>query len=166
MGRKDKISLEKYINIRLSNCSESEQLKTMFSKAFQAKSFREFWWYWNPTYGYYLGIYIFRPLKKALPYSISVILTFAACGFLMHDLPIIILVLILKGLLLPFPITIFFIILGMINIISTKMKITFKEIKPKYRIVIHLLAIIISMAIAVLSVKLILSNFRSQLTLI
>lgn len=45
MDMKGKMSLEKYINIRLGKCSDSEQLKTMLSKAFQAKSFREFWWY-------------------------------------------------------------------------------------------------------------------------
>lgn len=133
----------------------------MFKKSFQAKTFREFWWYWNPTYGFFLGKYIYKPLRKFLPQSISVIFTFIACGLFLHDLPVILLVLVLKGLLLPFPITIFFTILSLINVVSTKYKLSFETIKPHGRIVIHFFTLMGSLIIAVTITKIILESFRN-----
>jgi hypothetical protein len=59
----------------------------MLSRSFGAKSFASFWRYWNPVYHYYLYYWSYRPLTSLLPRPVAVLLTFAVCGFLLHDLP-------------------------------------------------------------------------------
>jgi len=39
-----------------------------------------FWKYWNPIWGFYLSKYIYLPLNRYLPKSISSIVTFGASG--------------------------------------------------------------------------------------
>lgn len=53
-------------------------------KPFTAKSLREFWWYWNPGYGYFLLYYCYRPLRKQLAEKLAIFLTFLLSG-LLHD---------------------------------------------------------------------------------
>ena len=55
-----------------------------------AGKFSEFWKYWNPIWSYYLGKYIFKPLKMVFPSAFALILTFTFCGFL-HDVAIMLL---------------------------------------------------------------------------
>lgn len=50
-----------------------------------ANNFSIFWNFWNPIFGYYLGVKIFKPLKKVFPVGFAVVLTFIFCG-LIHDL--------------------------------------------------------------------------------
>jgi hypothetical protein len=59
----------------------------MLLKSFGAPSFEQFWWYWNPIWGYYLSKYVLRPVGKILPPWLSVLVTFAVSGFL-HDLAV------------------------------------------------------------------------------
>ncbi len=61
--------------------------RSMFVRSFGAKSFAAFWRYWNPVYHYYLYYWCYRPLRSFLPRPVALALTFAACGFLLHDLP-------------------------------------------------------------------------------
>jgi len=56
----------------------------MFQRSLGAGTFAEFWRYWNPVFSYYLGRYIYAPLKCWLPSWISLVITFVACGVL-HD---------------------------------------------------------------------------------
>lgn len=88
MDSAKKSELTRYVELIIGKGSELEQLKKMFSKSFQGKTFREFWWYWNLVYGFLLGEYIYKPLRSFLPQRISIILTFLAWGLLLHDLPI------------------------------------------------------------------------------
>ncbi len=67
-----------------------DSLRNMLSRSLGAGTFSEFWQYWNPIWGYYLGLYIFKPLKSILPSSIALIITFVACGFI-HDLAVMLL---------------------------------------------------------------------------
>jgi D-alanyl-lipoteichoic acid acyltransferase DltB (MBOAT superfamily) len=60
-------------------------LRAMFARSLGASSFAGFWRYWNPIFGYLLGRYVFVPLKRVLPSSLSLVLTFVVCGAL-HDL--------------------------------------------------------------------------------
>lgn len=62
-------------------------LRNMISRSLGAGKFSIFWKYWNPIWSYYLGKYIFKPLKNILPPTLSLILTFGFCGFL-HDIVI------------------------------------------------------------------------------
>ncbi|MDX8340240.1 MBOAT family O-acyltransferase [Draconibacterium sp. IB214405] len=67
-----------------------DSLRNMLSRSLGAGTFSEFWQYWNPIWGYYLGMYIFKPIKSVLPASLSLLLTFVACG-LIHDLAVMLL---------------------------------------------------------------------------
>ena len=63
----------------------SGALRNMLHRSFGAGSFATFWQYWNPIFGYYLAKYVDSPLRRVLPRSIALILTFVICGAL-HDL--------------------------------------------------------------------------------
>lgn len=80
-----KIALTKYIlkrnGVPLGN---QKSLRNMLFRSLGAKDFATFWNYWNPIFGYYLGYYIFKPLKKFLPTTMALVLTFIFCGAL-HD---------------------------------------------------------------------------------
>jgi hypothetical protein len=57
----------------------------MLQRSLGAGSFDRFWQYWNPIFGYYLAKYIDSPLRRILPRSLALLLTFVICGAL-HDL--------------------------------------------------------------------------------
>jgi len=57
----------------------------MLGRSFGARSFAGFWQHWNPIFGYYLGKYIFVPLKRVLPPYVALVLTFIVTG-ITHDL--------------------------------------------------------------------------------
>lgn len=59
-------------------------LQASLVKAFGARSPAGFWQYWNPIFGFYLGRYIFTPVKRFCPPAIALLTTFIACGAL-HD---------------------------------------------------------------------------------
>lgn len=61
-----------------------QSLTNNLYRSLGAKNFSSFWHYWNPIFGYYLGIKIFKPIKRFLPTAISLIITFGFCG-LIHD---------------------------------------------------------------------------------
>ena len=63
----------------------SGSLQNMLVRSFGAGTFAKFWQYWNPIWGYALGRYIYAPLNRFLPASVSLILTFAISGGI-HDL--------------------------------------------------------------------------------
>lgn len=56
----------------------------MILRSLGAGRFSGFWQYWNPIWGFYLGKFIFKPLKKIFPSALSLILTFIFSGFI-HD---------------------------------------------------------------------------------
>lgn len=62
-------------------------LSNMFRRSLGAESFARFWQFWNPIWGYYLGRFIFAPLKKNLRAAVALVLTFAVSGAL-HDLAV------------------------------------------------------------------------------
>lgn len=63
----------------------SNSLRNNLYRSLGAKNFSVFWNFWNPIFGYYLGIKVFKPLKKVFPIAFALILTFVFCG-LIHDL--------------------------------------------------------------------------------
>lgn len=62
----------------------SASLRNNLIRSMGARNFPDFWSFWNPIFGFYLGKFVFKPLKKFLPVTISLILTFVFCG-LIHD---------------------------------------------------------------------------------
>lgn len=63
----------------------SGALRNMLRRSFGAGTFAGFWRYWNPVFGYGLARYVNAPLRRVLPSTIALILTFVVCGFF-HDL--------------------------------------------------------------------------------
>ena len=61
-------------------------LREMLRRSLGAKSFTVFWQFWNPIFGYYLGRYVYRPLRSlGLPIASATIITFCVSGGV-HDL--------------------------------------------------------------------------------
>lgn len=82
---KQNLSLAQYVRKRNGvPMGRSGSLRKNLYRSLGARNFSTFWTYWNPIFGYYLGTYIFKPLKNILPVSISLLLTFIFNG-LIHD---------------------------------------------------------------------------------
>jgi hypothetical protein len=80
--------VKEYINHRLGKPEGPwPAVRKMINRSFGARSFTAFWHYWNPVYGYYLYYWFYRPLRRFMPRPAALLLTFAVCGFLLHDLP-------------------------------------------------------------------------------
>lgn len=79
--------MKRYLRCRLGQGDDSRLLCVMMRRSFGAESFTAFWQYWNPVYGYCLYRLCYRPLHRFLPRAVCVVATFAASGFLLHDLP-------------------------------------------------------------------------------
>jgi len=82
-----RVTFSKYLARRLGSKGGSAAWFNFFIKPFGATSFAQFWRLWNPIYGYYLYYYSYRPLAKIMPRPAAVLITFAVCGFALHDLP-------------------------------------------------------------------------------
>ncbi len=59
-------------------------LQNMLERSLGASTFAGFWRHWNPIFGYFLGRYVFVPLRAAVPTWLALIATFTVCGAL-HD---------------------------------------------------------------------------------
>ena len=62
-----------------------KSLRNNLYRSFGSKNFSTFWNYWNPVFGYYLGKFIFKPIKKIFPVAVSLLFTFIISG-LIHDI--------------------------------------------------------------------------------
>ena len=59
-------------------------LRNMLYRSLGAGTFAEFWRYWNPVWGYFLGKYVHAPLRRWLPPAPSLVSAFVVSGAL-HD---------------------------------------------------------------------------------
>lgn len=59
-------------------------LVKMLHRSLGAGSFAGFWLAWNPIWGYHLGRYINRPLRRFIPAAPALVLTFIVSGAI-HD---------------------------------------------------------------------------------
>ena len=85
-NKKRKLTLAQYVRRRNGvPLGGSGSLRNMFYRSLGAGTFAAFWRYWNPVWGYYLSRYIYTPLKRWLPSTISLVLTFVVCGAV-HDI--------------------------------------------------------------------------------
>ncbi len=79
------MTLKEYIKKRNGVAvGNPKSLRNNLYRSLGAKNFSIFWTYWNPIFGYYLGNFIFKPLKRYFPVAIALLLTFIFCG-LIHD---------------------------------------------------------------------------------
>src|SRR6266536_1405094 len=85
--RRSRLTFRRYLKLRLGNSGGGAAWFNFFIKPFAARSFAEFWRLWNPVYGYFLYRFSYRPLARVLPRPLAMLITFVACGFVLHDLP-------------------------------------------------------------------------------
>jgi len=83
--RRHRVTFGQYLNLRLGHGPVA--WLNFLIRPFGASSFAEFWRLWNPVYGYFLYYWSYRPLTRFLPRPLAMMITFAACGFLLHDVP-------------------------------------------------------------------------------
>ena len=84
-NRNKKLTLSAYVKQRNGvPLGASGSLQNMLVRSFGAGTFAKFWQYWNPIWGYALGRYVYAPLNRFLPASVSLILTFTISGAI-HD---------------------------------------------------------------------------------
>ncbi len=80
------LTLSQYVYLRNGvPLGDSKSLRNMLHRSLGADSFAGFWQYWNPIWGYGLGKYVYSPLRKILPPSVALIMTFVVSGSI-HDL--------------------------------------------------------------------------------
>lgn len=113
------VSLRQYLRKKADGIEgEIPQLIHMLKKSFTAKSFRMFWTHWNPIYSYYLGFYVYRPLKKWMPNGFARTLTFVLNG-IFHDL---IVSLLLRRF--SYYVTLLFLVYGLIQVIEENINVS------------------------------------------
>ncbi len=144
-------TLRQFLEYRLEKrTKEVDMLKEMLVRSFGANSFHEFWHYWNPVYGYYLYYKCYKPLKKHLPRQLCVILTFAASGFFLHDLPFgwwIRFFHYLQTGDFPIPfVTIWFTLMGAVTLTTRAVKADFGKRKLVFRIIVNSMCILVPFA--------------------
>ncbi|MCW5516030.1 MBOAT family O-acyltransferase [Muriicola sp. Z0-33] len=120
----------------------SDSLKNMMIRSLGAGKFKNFWKFWNPIWSYYLGKYIFKPLKIILSPALSLILTFTFCGFI-HDAVIMLLRWNFELLLTPW-----FLLMGFCVVLSDYAKIDYSKYPWITRALINLLIIFSCLFIA------------------
>ena len=99
----------------------SNSLRNNQYRSLGAKNFSTFWNYWNPIFGYYLGMRIFKPLKNYFPRALALVITFVFCG-LTHDFA----VTVFRGKLSLF-FSVWFLFLGIGVLISRRLKYDFSD---------------------------------------
>lgn len=114
---------------------DSNSLRNMLDRSLGAGKFSIFWKYWNPIWSFYLGKYIFKPLKLILPPALALIITFVTSGFI-HDLVIMILNWKFTLLLTPW-----FLFMGLSVVIAEYSKIDYSKTPWIARAAINLIII-------------------------
>ena len=125
----------------------SGSLRNMLHRSFGARSFAGFWQYWNPIFGYYLGKYVFVPLKKVSPPYVALVLTFLVTG-VVHDV-----VTMAVRQDVAFLFTPWFLFLGIGVVLSKVTKMDIGASSWWWRAAIHSTYLGVSLALAVLTFK-------------
>ena len=128
-----------YVRLRLGNAvGAGALLGEMFVRSFTAQTLQDFWRYWNPVYGYFLLKYIYGPMRRILPSSLSAILTFAFSGLFLHDIVGGWFVTSLaQGILRPPMVTMWFVLLAITMLLGESMGLRFSRISFVGRVGIH-----------------------------
>lgn len=133
------MSVDRYLKFRLGPGTPGVMVWNMLARSFTAPSLRAFWWNWNPGYGYYLLTYCYQPLRKVFPHSISVLFTFLACGFFLHDILYLVPMVLAGEESLPIPfVTCWFLLIGIGVAVTETLRVNFSRVRPSYRVPIHL----------------------------
>jgi hypothetical protein len=131
------MTLEEYTYYRTGSTKVSLIIRNMFFKPFVSSSFRSFWKYWNPSWGYFLLFYCYKPIKTVFPHWAALMITFLISG-LVHDM-IYILPMMMNEVEFVFPfITVWFLILSIGILLTEYLQIDFNKTNLKFRPIFHL----------------------------
>lgn len=117
----------------------------MLQRSFGARSFAGFWRHWNPVFGYYLGSYIFVPLKRFLPPAVALVLTFIVTGII-HDV-----VTMMVRRDFAFLFTPWFLILGLGVVLSNLIEMDIEPLPWSLRAITHATYLGVCLALAFLA---------------
>ena len=98
-----------------------KSLRNNLYRSFGSINFSTFWNYWNPIFGYYLGKFIFKPIKKIFSVGISLLFTFIICE-LIHDI-----VTTIFREKISFFFSIWFLLLGLAVLLTRTLKLNFSK---------------------------------------
>jgi len=139
---KKKLTLSEYIKRRNGiPFGAPGSLSNSLYRSFGSASFAGFWRVWNPIWGFYLGRYVFLPLKSHVPAAIALLLTFAISGAL-HDLA----VMAVRWHYLFF-FTPWFFLMGLTVVISNRLEINYRKLNWYGRASINLFLIAGNLAV-------------------
>lgn len=131
------MTLEEYTQFRTGSIRVPLIIRNMVVKPFVSSSLRSFWKYWNPSWGYFLLFYCYKPIRTFFPHWASLIITFVVSG-LFHDI-IYIAPMMLNEVEFVFPfITVWFVIIAIGILLTEVLKIDFKRTNWKFRPIFHL----------------------------
>lgn len=131
------MTLEEYTYYRTGSTNISSIVRNMFIKPFVSSSLRSFWQYWNPSWGYFLLFYCYKPIRTILPHWASLIITFLISG-LFHDI-IYIIPMMINEVEFVFPfIAVWFLIISIGILLTEYLQIDFGKISLMFRAIIHL----------------------------
>lgn len=140
--KKDVLNVRVFVLRRLGNPTGPwSAVQEMFRLSFGAKSFADFWRYWNPVHHYYLTMYVYKPVRKVMPRSIATIITFIFCGFFLHDIVHIA----FTGIPL---ITVWFLLLGIGVLLGEFINMDLSTRSSSFRVVVNLIYLLVSLEIA------------------
>ena len=135
-------AMRSYVLRRMGHKRGFALVTEMFHRAFTADSLANFWRYWNPVYGFYLARYVQRPLKRLVPRPLSVVLTFAFSGFVLHDMLGLWPVLVFKtGVFKPPFVTSWFTLVGLLVVLTEALGVSFAARSGQQRVTIHLVVL-------------------------
>ena len=131
------MTLGEYTQYRTGSTKVSLIIRNMFFKPFVSSSFRSFWKYWNPSWGYFLLFYCYKPIRAFFPHWASLMITFLISG-LFHDIIYIVPMMMDDGeFVFPF-ITVWFLIISIGILLTEYLQIDFDKTNLKFRPIFHL----------------------------
>ena len=145
------MTLGDYVNYRNGvPLGHPDSLKNNLRNSFGAPSNAGFWKHWNPIWGYYLGGYVYRPLRGFLPQWLATLITFAVSGAA-HDLAVGLLGQGWQGL-----ITLWFLVMGLWLVVTRALDTRYDRFGFPVRVVIHTLSLGASLCLAMVLKELLL----------
>jgi len=131
------MTFEEYTYYRTGSTKVPLIVWNMFFKPFVSSSFRSFWKYWNPSWGYFLLFYCYKPIRTIFPYWVALIITFLISG-LFHDI-IYIIPMMMKDVKFVFPfITVWFFIISIGILVTGYLQIDFNRTSLMFRPIFHI----------------------------
>lgn len=118
------------------------ELRQNLNRAFTARCFGRFWQIWNPLFGFYLQLWLYRPLQRRFPQSLALWLTFVGNGML-HDA---VTMLVRQDVALFF--TPWFALMGAYVLIERRLEIRLDAGKPAVAICYHASLLMVSAALS------------------